>query len=214
MSSENVSSAGYDMGSITVRKACPEDVPALNQMLARAFDDDPFVNWFCLQDGHRTEHAERFFDNFLRRLALPYNEVYTTDDLRGAALWSPPGKWDLGLVQQLYLLPEIARTTGIRRLVSRIVGLNAVTQKHPKVPHWYLQILGTEPELQSRGIGSALLEPILRFCDQNQMPAYLENSKERNISFYENKGFRVTRITKLPFGGPYFWLMWREPVCL
>lgn len=212
MSNGNISSVGYDIESITIRKACPEDVPLLKQVLARAFNDDPFVNWVFLQDSHRIEHMERFFDNFLRRLALPYNEVYTTEDLRGAALWSPPEKWNLGLVQQLYLLPEIVRTIGIKLLISRIVGINAVMQKHPKVPHWYLQILGTEPELQSRGIGSALLEPILRFCDQNQMPAYLENSKERNISFYENKGFKVVRITKLPFGGPHCWLMWRDPV--
>jgi len=211
MSNENISSVGYNIGSITVRKACPEDVPLLRQVLTRAFNDDPFTNWFCLQDRHRTERVARLYNVYLQRLSLPYGEVYTTQDRKGAALWSPPGKWDLGVVQQVALLPDGLRITGAKRVISRMIGISAVQKEHPKTPHWYLQVLGTEPELQGRGIGSALLEPVLRSCDQNQTPAYLESSKERNISFYENKGFKVERKIKVPFGGPDLWLMWREP---
>ena len=72
-------------------------------------------------------------------------------------------------------------------------------------------VLGTEPDLQGRGIGSQLLAPILARCDQERMPAYLESSKEKNLPLYERNGFKVTEEFTIPDGGPKLWLMWRDP---
>ena len=36
--------------------------------------------------------------------------------------------------------------------------------QHPREPHHYLFFLGTRPEWQSRGIGSALMRPVLERC--------------------------------------------------
>ena len=60
------------------------------------------------------------------------------------------------------------------------------------------------------GIGSALIQPILDVCDRDEVPAYLESSKERNIDFYARHGFRVTDELALP-DGPPVWPMWRDP---
>jgi ribosomal protein S18 acetylase RimI-like enzyme len=74
----------------------------------------------------------------------------------------------------------------------------------------YLSVLGTDPAAQGRGIGSALLAPVLRQCDEDGVPAYLESSKERNVAFYARHGFRVREELALP-RGPQMWLMWRDP---
>ena len=74
----------------------------------------------------------------------------------------------------------------------------------------YLSIIGTDPAAQGRGVGSALLEPVLRQCDEDGIPAYLESSKERNVAYYARHGFRVRDELTLP-RGPRMWLMWREP---
>ena len=51
---------------------------------------------------------------------------------------------------------------------------------------------------------------MLEACDRDEVPAYLESSKERNVAFYARHGFRVTEEIELPKGPPV-WLMWREP---
>jgi hypothetical protein len=35
---------------------------------------------------------------------------------------------------------------------------------------------------------------------------------ERNVRFYERRGFRVTGTIDVPLGGPRLWAMWRDPV--
>ena len=51
-------------------------------------------------------------------------------------------------------------------------------KKHPTQPHWYLGILGTDTVHQGKGVGSALMQPILERCDAEGLPAYLESSRE------------------------------------
>ena len=55
-----------------------------------------------------------------------------------------------------------------------------------------------------------LMQPVLETCDRNEIPAYLESSKERNVAFYSRHGFKVTQEITLPKGPP-IWLMWRDP---
>ncbi|MBI5948851.1 MAG: GNAT family N-acetyltransferase [Chloroflexi bacterium] len=196
---------------LTVRKAVTADIPALTATLARAFDDDPFINWMAAQDKHR---ARRVYDAMalgVKRLTFPHDEVYTADGTPGGACWTPPGKWKLGLLQQLMLVPSMVKTTTWRRIPTVMNGMNAVEKKHPHEPHYYLLALGTEPDLQGRGVGTQLMRPILERCDRERIPAYLESSKERNVPLYERNGFRVTEVFTVPGGGPPIWLMWRDP---
>jgi GNAT superfamily N-acetyltransferase len=88
--------------------------------------------------------------------------------------------------------------------------LSQVEKVHPKEPHWYLAVLGTAPEHQGKGVGSALMKPILDRCDGEGVPAYLESSKESNIPFYKRHGFEVTGEIQAK-NGPKVWPMWRDP---
>jgi ribosomal protein S18 acetylase RimI-like enzyme len=200
-----------DRLEVSVRKATRTDVPALTGVLARAFDDDPMANWFIAQDERRQERIAQMQRVSLERIALPQGEVYTTDGLHGASLWAPPGKWKMGLFQQLLLVPPMSRATGVRRIPKVLGGINAIEKKHPAKPHYYLFVLGTEPEHQGRGVGTQLMRPVLERCDREGVPAYLESSKEKNLPLYERNGFRVTEVFQVPNGGPPLWLMWRDP---
>ncbi len=203
--------AGERSGDIVVRKAVVEDIPRLSEVLARAFDADPAANWFCLQDRRRAERMRELFDVYLRRISMPEGEVYTTSELGGAALWAPPGRWPPGFSRELRLLPAMARVAGARHLIGKLQSMRPVSEQHPAAPHWYLQVLGTEPALQGQGIGTALIRPVLDTCDRTGTPAYLETAKEGNIPFYERRGFKVTGEIKGARGAPRVWLMWRDP---
>ena len=68
----------------------------------------------------------------------------------------------------------------------------------------------TDPDHQSKGLGSAVMKPVLDRCDAEGVGAYLESSKEQNVPFYRRHGFEVIEEAHLPEGPP-LWLMWREP---
>ncbi len=193
-----------------VRKAVAADRAKLTAAMARAFDDDPIANWFAAQDKRRAGRIYDFMD-VAYRIVGPHDEVYTTDDLQGGAYWSPPGKWKMGMLQQLMLLPAMIRTASAKRVFAVMGGLNAVEKKHPHDPHYYLLALGVEPDLQGRGLGTKLMAPILERCDRERVPAYLESSRDRNVPLYERNGFKVTEEMVVPNGGPKIWLMWRDP---
>lgn len=200
-----------DRLDVHVRKATRSDLPALTATLARAFDDDPLVSWMVAQDRRRARRVYDAMDLSLRDLSFPLGDVYTTDGLHGGALWAPPGKWKMGLLQQILLTPKMARVTTWKRLGKVMAGINAIEKQHPRPPHFYLFVLGTEPEHQGKGVGTQLMAPALEQCDREGVPAYLESSKERNLPLYERNGFRVTQKMTVPGGGPPIWLMWRDP---
>jgi len=196
--------------AVAVRKAGSPDVGGLVGVLTRAFDDDPVINWFVRDDAGRAGAFRRFFEIALRQLTLPFDEVYTTRDLGGAALWAPPGTWELGPDAVEPLLPDLAAVFG-DKLERSLEGMEQLTDIHPTEPHCYLLFLGVPPDRQNRGIGSALLRSMLRRCDEQGLPAYLEASSPRNVPLYQRHGFVVTDIVHLPDGGPPLWPMWRTP---
>jgi GNAT superfamily N-acetyltransferase len=83
----------------------------------------------------------------------------------------------------------------------------ALQQRHPFEPHWYLGLLGADPPLQGRGLGSALLEAWLPAVDGDALPAYLETDREENLRFYGRVGFAVTG--ELEVVGARIWCLWR-----
>ena len=197
-------------GGRVVRKATREDIPRLADALARAFDGDPPMRWFLPDARSRVDRARALFDVMLNRVHLERDRCYTTDDVVGGALWVPPGNWRLGIVQQLSLLPGMLRVFG-RGLARAQRGLAVMEQGHPREPHYYLDSLGVVPEWQGRGVGSALMEPVLARCDAEQMPAYLNAGSSRSRELYCRHGFEVTEEFRLPEDGPPLWRMWRDP---
>jgi GNAT superfamily N-acetyltransferase len=191
-----------------VRKAGRRDVDGVCRALARAFGDDPVMSWMFPADDGRVDKNERFFKLRVRGV-LDQDEVYTTDDYAAAAVWTLPEQWEIPPLEGLWFGLRVLPMVG-RRAPILIRGWAEVEKAHPKEPHYYLAILGTEPDMQGRGVGSAVMQPVLDTCDRDEIPAYLESSKERNVAFYARHGFRVTGELQMP-DGPPIWPMWRDP---
>ncbi|HTU77859.1 MAG TPA: GNAT family N-acetyltransferase [Solirubrobacteraceae bacterium] len=193
-----------------VRRARARDVPALASMLARAFLDDPVACWAWRPDALRAGALERFQAIRMRQL-IGGEEIWTTDDLSSAALWAPPKRWHMSLRETAMLVPCFLRPRLFARMPLVALGWERLERAHPRTPaHFYLAVLGTEPDAQGRGLGSAVLRPVLERCDGDQVGAYLESSKERNVDFYARHGFRVLDEIRL-LRGPKMWRMWRDP---
>jgi GNAT superfamily N-acetyltransferase len=201
---------GGTYGGVTVRQATEADVEPMAAHLCRAFADDPVMAHVFRNEGRRAKAMRAYFTSQMRGDYLPFGGCYTTADHFGAAVWGPAGKPLLtgiaGIANLVKVLPYV-----VSHLKSTLDMISAIESLHPHEPHWYLATLGTDPEAQGRGIGSALMRPVLERCDAEGWPAYLESSKERNVPFYARHGFAVVKEVPLPGGGPSIWTMWREP---
>lgn len=191
-----------------LRPATTEDVQRLKTVLAEAFLDDPVFGWLMPEDTKRRARLRRYFGIDLRFLALPRGRVWTTRDLRGAALTLPPGAWRVPLHTTLLQ----GSAFGIH--LSRAARIGAAMEwRHAhelRGSHYYVRDIGVHPDMQGKGLGSALLRPTLDRCDREGLPAYLEASSERSAALYERLGFR--HIKELRVGGsPPLRLMIRPP---
>jgi GNAT superfamily N-acetyltransferase len=168
------------------------------------------MSWVFPDDMTRRATIERLFAMLLDRLWLEQDECYTTESGAGAAAWELPGRWKVGVLEQLQILPRFALLArrDTRRLLQSFFKLES---GHPETEHYYLAFVGVVPDWQGRGIGAALLRPVLERCDRERMPVYLEASSPRNRNLYERHGFAVTEEFRLGKGSPPLWRMWRQP---
>lgn len=187
-----------------------EELEAAAEALALAFADDPCWAHLLPDDATRAEKLLVYFTREIETQVPKYREVWVTEDGAGAAVWAPPGRWrvPIGVV-----LREALPLTGVFRSRTPLAlrTLMRIEKHHPKSPgHWYLQYLGVEPKRQGKGLGGALLAPVLVRCDAERVPAHLEASSERNRLLYERHGFALTETFHMPRKGPPIRDMWRE----
>lgn len=194
------------MIDIHVRKATKEDIPVLVPRLAIAFASQPLTRWVLGEGVRALGKGARVLELDFQN-GLPYDLTYTTDDLNCAAIWQPPGRtqtlWD-----GFAWLVKLIRIVGVsRRLISQLALFYRYEKLFPKVPHYYLSLLAVAPEAQGKGIGSALLRPVLEMCDRRGMHAYTATDTELNVVFYQKNGFRVKDIIPIPDAGSTIWTM-------
>lgn len=193
---------------IHLKKVTAIEARAIGETLAAAFFDDPVICWAWHDPQRRLQILPDFFE-LMVNAGLEYDEVYTTDDFAGAAVWLPPAALHTSEDEAAIFANAVERVT--HEFAPAVLQLfAALDDHHPKEPHYYLPIIGTQPEQQGRGIGSGLLAPVLEQCDRQHLPAYLEATSRRNQLLYRRHGFTVTGEIPLP-GGPNLWAMWREP---
>jgi GNAT superfamily N-acetyltransferase len=193
----------------------PSQIRDAGGVLGRAFQDDPYWSWVVPLDSRRAEVLPWFME-VLARYCHKYGEANTTaGKVEGAALWISPGKYPPSTVRMMLAGMMFVPLKFGRAALSRLIrSLGYYEQLHKRgVPghHWYLPTLGVDPPRQGRGIGSALIQPVLGRADAEGLPCYLETEKERNLPFYRRHGFEVVVKDDLPNGGPHFWTMKREP---
>lgn len=193
-----------------VRVARPEEWRPLGALLADAFDDDPVWEWICPDLVRRRRHLGRLFAQVIRP-RVQRGTVWTTDSHEGGAVWAGPGEWKTGGADVARCLVPALRAVGLRHARERLGALPAMERGHPREPHWYLEILAARVDLRGRGVGSALMAPMIERCDAEGQPAYLESSKYENLAFYHRYGFEVTEEVVIARGCPPLWRMWRDP---
>jgi ribosomal protein S18 acetylase RimI-like enzyme len=150
------------------------------------------------------------------RFCVLTGEVYVTAGaIEGVALWLPPNaKWTR----------ENIEASGMHETAS-LIGNDAYQRYRDVVGRewqarerdmtgacWYLFLLGVEPGCQRRGLGGALIRPVLERADKEQVACYLETENERNVAFYKKQGFDlIVNGEEAGSSGVRFWTFSRVP---
>lgn len=185
------------------------------EVLARAFHTNPIME-YIFPDAARRRRALPWFMGLGARYGHRWGEVHVTPGaIGGAAVWLPPGETimtPLRMVQGgLLAAPFRIGMSAVMRFLAVTNATESLHKQDVPAQHWYLFILGVDPPRQRQGLGSALLQPVLRRADASRLPCYLETDKPDDVIFYEKHGFAVVRELMLPKGGPTMWTMVRQP---
>jgi GNAT superfamily N-acetyltransferase len=155
-------------------------------VLALAFGSDPMARW-AWPDPHQYLSTCYPFFRAMGGAAFEHGTAFVAPDYLGASLWLPPGV----SADEKVLMEMMQRTVAAELHEDMFAVFEQMAGYHPSEPHWYLPLIGVDPMHQGKGIGVGLMRPALEACDRDGVPAYLESSNPRNISFYERLGFTV-----------------------
>lgn len=184
--------------------------------LARAFHRDPVFD-FLVPDVLGQARAALTFLGSVVADARPFGEIWVARDgpiVVGAAAWLPPGRYPRGILRNAVSTARDIRSA--HRLGRRVfLGMRLyaeIDRAHHRLrePHWYLAVLGCDPGWQRRGVGTALVRPVLERADHEQVTAYLETQRPENVPWYRRLGFEVVGELRPP-GCPTMWAMRRDP---
>jgi GNAT superfamily N-acetyltransferase len=203
-----------DFAGEVVRLAS-EQVEEAGDVLGQAFFDNPMALYLFPDAAQRMRPLSWMFDRTTRYGPL-FGEVYTTTDrVDGAAIWLPPDSPPIGgervIRAGMAAMPQEMGQEPFQRLMAMKSHFDELRQRDVPEQHWYLWTLGVEPARQGKGVGGALLRPVLLRADEEGLPCYLEADKAKNVPFYEMHGFEVVEEGDLPDGGYYYWTMRRPP---
>ena len=192
------------------KQLTPKAIDGLAGALARAFHDDPFFV-HVMADAARRAAQLHWWMRCALHYGLSYGEVYATGALSGAAIWLPPDAPDISIARAVltgwWQVPWRLGITAAGRLWRLDANRDSTAESLPS-RRWYLMTLGVAPEHQGHGLGSALLQPVLRTADAAGLPCYLQTATERDVAFYRKHGFDITGESPLGAGGR-FWAMVR-----
>ena len=204
------------MATFAVNRIQPNDQSPVIAALARAFYDDPLFGFFVPDLVKQHKALVAFMSSGVKD-AAPFDEIWVAHadgKVACAAVWLPPGGYPRSVKREVMTYVRTAPTLVQcgPRIGRAFALLSAVDKAHHALhePHYYLAILGTDPQYQRTGAGTAVLAPVLERCDTEGLPAYLETQKEENLAYYARHRFDLVQKIEIE-GCPPVWTLRREP---
>lgn len=178
------------------------DTERAGEVLARAFFDDP-LNVYLYPDATKRAARTPPLYQFFARLGVGGELAHGAGDpLSSVAVWNAPGAGGMGLGAlvrarpwRLAFSPFVFAAARVWPVFSQF---DRMQRQYAPEPHFYLQTIGTLPEAQGKGFGSALLRAMIGEADAAGLPIYTETMTLSNVPLYEHFGFVVREEYAVP----------------
>lgn len=191
-----------------------DDIEKAGAVLARAFLSNPLIAHVFTEEEERERLSAIQFSAFIRYGFLA-GIASTTDAVDSVAVWLPPdaSEMDAEMMAKAGIdkLPTLLGEEAFSRLMTLLGRCGELRQRDADFPHWYLTLIGVEPERQGQGIAGSLLRPLLGRADGDGLPIYLETAAPENVPFYQKYGFEVLVDEVEPSSGVRLLTFLRRP---
>ena len=189
-----------------MKKASYADKDVVVNILSKSFINDPHINW--LLEASKNKNKLKIIMGYVFEESLARGTVYLNDDNTAVALWNTEKKEKVSLqyiVRNLSFLFRNGLTTTRRCLKTDTLTY----EQYPKnAKYCQLYLVGVLPEYQGKGLGSALMNPMIEEMEKESIPMHLETANARNVKIYMKNGFNI--IKTLQLGNNTFYCMSRQ----
>lgn len=169
-----------------MKQAKFEDKEIVIDILAKSFQDNKSVNYIIKQDKKRLFRIRKLME-YAFEICFLYGAVILSDDKKGCALILYPHKKKTTFRSVLLDARIAFYCCGIVNVIKALKRESKIKALHPKMPFKHLWFIGVNPDVQSKGIGSALLNHVIH----DNIPVYLETSTLKNLPWYKKHGFDI-----------------------
>lgn len=159
-------------------------------ILTQAFATNQSVN-YIVKPGKNKLARIRYLMDYSFEVCSLFGKVFLTEDRKACALVLYPDKKKTTLRSILLDVKLIFFCVGISNIKKTLNREALIKQIQPKEPKNYLWFIGVQPEDQNTGIGTRLLEDIIKDSILKNRPVYLETSTLRNLPWYQKLGFSI-----------------------
>ena len=191
-----------------------KDLDRWAEVASDAYRDYPLHNWFTKgkYDAVASDLIMKISLKTMTEDAVIYAD---SEEINGFAVWLPfgfsgsktlPFLMNGGLKLILHSGPGI-----IGRLLTYETYAMNLKKEFTDNYDWYLYNLSIKKDAQGKGIASKLMRPMLQFCDDERMVAYLETNKEVNVGLYQHYGFDLMKEELIPKTPVTHYAMVRHP---
>ena len=191
----------------TVGQAEREQLSAVVETLAQAFQTDPALSWILPDPGHRGRALRSLF-HVLVPADVRAGVALRSDGDEAAALWRAPGQAHSGTLEFLRSVLPLIATFGTA-LPRGLKVQGSIDAHRPKGRFWYLHYVGVRPDHQGKGHGGRIIRAQTAVADVAGLPCWLETATPENVPLYERLGFVIETEWDVAGGGPHFWGMMR-----
>jgi GNAT superfamily N-acetyltransferase len=166
-------------------------------------------------DSHENQQALIKYMDYSIVEAARYGRLFIPQEHKyGVSIWSKPLDADADQLKYQqkkdFLKAELGDAT-LDAYMQMTAFMGAQTAALIPTHSWYLSIVGIKPRFQGKGLGPALLYPVLDETDKLQVPTYLETFTPRNISFYNRIGYETAATFIEPLTNSPYWILVRPP---
>jgi GNAT superfamily N-acetyltransferase len=172
------------------------------RVLVEASREDPFFKYVFDGTEHYNFASPFMFKSWIKWCML-YGKAWATAGYESVAIRKTTKKldfswWSLYRSGMLGNYKYLGKQAFERYMSIIQIMIEANKEILGEKPHWYAWVIGTLPEEQGRGFGSALMNNTFELARQDKVPIYLETYTESNVELHTHFGYKLVKTVPIP----------------